>query len=56
MRRPADVHAPSAKPYDGKLPEPSDPRRDRDALVTACGRICMYRKRINISTVLAAQG
>ena len=28
---------------------------DRDALVTACGRICMHRKRLNISTVLAGQ-
>jgi hypothetical protein len=24
-------------------------------MVTACGRICMHRKRINISTVLAGQ-
>ena len=24
-------------------------------LVTACGRICMHRKKINISTVLAGQ-
>jgi hypothetical protein len=28
---------------------------DRDALVTACGRICLHRKRVNISTVLAGQ-
>ncbi|HVY41956.1 MAG TPA: IS481 family transposase, partial [Hyphomicrobiaceae bacterium] len=28
---------------------------DRDALVTACGRICMHRKKINISTVMAGQ-
>jgi hypothetical protein len=27
----------------------------RDILVTACGRICMHRKKINISTVLAGQ-
>ena len=30
-------------------------RYDRDILVTACGRICMHRKKINISTVLAGQ-
>jgi hypothetical protein len=24
-------------------------------VVTACGRICMHRKRINVSTVLAGQ-
>ena len=28
---------------------------DRDVLVTACGRIYMHRKRINVSTVLAGQ-
>jgi hypothetical protein len=28
---------------------------DRDVLVTSCGRICMLRKKINISTVLAGQ-
>ena len=28
---------------------------DRDVLVTACGRICMHRKRINVSSVLAGQ-
>ena len=31
------------------------PLHDRDALVTACGPICMHRKRVNISTVLAGQ-
>src|SRR5208337_1931968 len=55
MKTPADVYAPSAKPYDGKLPELSYPLHVRDALVTACGRICMYRKRINISAVLGGR-
>ena len=31
------------------------PWHDRDILVTACGRICVHRKKINISTVLAGQ-
>ena len=31
------------------------PLHDRDVLVTACGRICMHRKKINISTVMAGQ-
>ena len=33
------------------------PAHDRDILVTvtACGRICMHRKKIKISTVLAGQ-
>jgi hypothetical protein len=31
------------------------PLHEREVLVTACGRICMHRKRINVSTVLAGQ-
>lgn len=31
------------------------PLHDRDVLVTACGRICMHRKRVAISTVFAGQ-
>ena len=31
------------------------PFHDRDILVTACGRICMHRKKINISTAPAGQ-
>ncbi len=55
MKRPANVYRPSAEPYDGKLPELAYPLHDCDVLVTACGRVCMYRKRVNISTVLAGQ-
>jgi transposase InsO family protein len=54
MKCPADVYQPSAKPYQG-LPHLEYPFHDRDVLVTACGRICMHRKKINISTVLAGQ-
>lgn len=54
MKRPADIYAPSTRPYGG-LPEVAYPFHDRDILVTACGRICMHRKKINISTVLAGQ-
>jgi len=54
MKRPADVYAPSSRPYTG-LPDVQYPFHDRDILVTACGRICMLRKKINISTVLAGQ-
>ena len=49
-----DVYAASIRTYDG-LPELSYPLHDRDVIVTACGRICMHRKRVNISTVLAGQ-
>ncbi len=31
------------------------PWRDRDIPVAACGRICLHRKKINISIVLAGQ-
>ena len=54
MQIPDEVYKPSPRPYRG-LPELDYPFHDRDALVTACGRICMYRKKINVSTVLAGQ-
>ena len=54
MKRPAEIYKPSPRRYQG-LPELTYPLHDRDLLVTACGRICMHRKRINISTVLAGQ-
>lgn len=54
MKTPAQVYRPSTTPYAG-LPELAYPLHDRDILVTACGRICMHRKKINISTVLAGQ-
>ena len=54
MKRPAEVYASSPRPYDG-LPELAYPVHDRDVLVTACGLICMHRKRINISHVFAGQ-
>ena len=54
MKCPADIYSPSSRPYDG-LPDLSYPLHDREVLVTHCGRICMHRKRINISTVLAGQ-
>ena len=54
MKCPAELYVPSPRPYDA-LPELTDPFHDRDTLVTACGRLCLHRKRINISTVLAGQ-
>ena len=54
MKTPAERYAPSSRLYAG-LPELIYPLHDRDVLVTACGRICMHRKRINVSTVLAGQ-
>lgn len=54
MKMPAELYAPSSRAYEG-LPEVEYPFHDRDILVTACGRICMMRKKINVSTVLAGQ-
>ena len=54
MKCPAEIYQPSARPYAG-LPEITYPLHDREVIVTACGRICMHRKRINVSTVLAGQ-
>ena len=54
MKTPAEVYRYSTLAYQG-LSELTYPLHDRDVLVTACGRICMYRKKINLSTVLAGQ-
>jgi hypothetical protein len=54
MKCPIELYTASPRPYDG-LPELQYPWHDREILVTACGRICMHRKKINISTVLAGQ-
>jgi hypothetical protein len=54
MKTPAEMYSGSPRTYRG-LPELRYPLHDRDVLVTACGRICMHRKRVNISTVLAGQ-
>ena len=54
MRFPQEAYAPSTSIYKG-LPELEYPFHDKDVLVTACGRICMHRKKVNISTVMAGQ-
>jgi transposase InsO family protein len=54
MKCPAEVYTLSTREYRG-LPEVSYPFHDREIVVTACGRICFYRKKINISHVLAGQ-
>jgi transposase InsO family protein len=54
MKCPGDIYTPARRPYRG-LPDLEYPLHDRDVLVTACGRLCMHRKKINISTVLAGQ-
>ena len=54
MKTPGQIYKASPRTYQG-LPEVQYPFHDRDIMVTACGRICMHRKKINISQVLAGQ-
>jgi len=54
MKCPADVYKPSTRPYRG-IGELSYPFHDRTALVTYCGRICIFKKKIMLSTSLAGQ-
>lgn len=54
MKCPAEVYSPSRSQYQG-IPEPHYPFHDRTVMVTSCGRLCLYRKKINLSTSLAGQ-
>jgi transposase InsO family protein len=54
MKCPAEVYTASTKPYRG-IAEPQDPFHDKTVVVTHCGRLCLYRKKINLSTCLAGQ-
>jgi transposase InsO family protein len=54
MKCPAELYTRSSRSYDG-LPGLSYPFHERTVLVTACGRVCLHRKKIHISTVLAGQ-
>jgi transposase InsO family protein len=52
MKRPADLYVPSKRPYNG-LSELEYPFHDKTVLVTSCGRICLHRKKINLSRVFS---
>jgi putative transposase len=54
MHYPAELYVPSARPYRG-LEDLDYPFHDRTVIVTRCGRICMGRRKINLSTVFAGQ-
>ena len=54
MKTPGSLYEPSRWAYAG-LPELQYPFHDRAITVTECGRICMNRKKVNLSTVLAGQ-
>jgi len=51
---PGDVYTPSAREY--RPPdEPEYPYHDRTVRITRCGRICIGKRKINLSTVFAGQ-
>jgi putative transposase len=54
MKCPAEMYTASSRPYSG-IPEPQYPFHDRTVMVTSCGRLCLYRKKINPSLSLAGQ-
>ncbi len=51
---PGDLYTPSARVYQPP-PEPEYPYHDRTVRVTRCGRICIGKRKINLSTVFAGQ-
>jgi putative transposase len=54
MRCPAECYSPSPRPYRGL--EPLEyPLHDRTVTVTHCGRICLGRRKINLSKVFAGR-
>jgi putative transposase len=54
MKYPAEMYTPSARAY--RPPEQPDyPFHDRAVRVTQCGRICIGKRKINLSTVFAGQ-
>jgi putative transposase len=54
MQYPAERYSPSPRPYQG-LGELEYPFHDKTVMVTRCGRICMGRRKINLSHVFAGQ-
>jgi transposase InsO family protein len=54
MRYPAELYTPSTRVY--RPPDPPEyPFHDRTVRVTRCGRICIGRRKINLSIVFAGQ-
>jgi putative transposase len=54
MKYPGEVYTPSVKEF--RPPDPPEyPFHDRTILVTQCGRICIRKRKINLSVVLGGQ-
>lgn len=54
MMYPAELYKLSSRPYNG-LSDLEYPFHDRTLMVTSCGRICIGRRKINLSRVFAGQ-
>jgi putative transposase len=54
MKYPAEIYRPSLRPYHG-LGDLDYPFHDRTVTVTHCGRICLGKRKINLSQVFAGQ-
>jgi putative transposase len=54
MKYPAELYQPSPRPYRG-LGELEYPLHDRTITVTNCGRICIGRRKVNLSRAFAGQ-
>ncbi len=54
MKVPAELYRPSPRQYRG-LPELDYPFHDRTVTITSCGRICMGKMKVHLSTVFAGQ-
>jgi putative transposase len=54
MKYPAELYWPSPRPYQD-LAELEYPFHDRTVMVTHCGRICIGRRKVNLSYVFAGQ-
>ncbi len=54
MRYPAELYTPSARAYRDPVP-PQYPFHDRTVCVTRCGRICIGKRKINLSQVFSGQ-
>ena len=48
------MYSASPRAYNG-IAEPHYPFHDKTVNITSCGRLCLYRKKINRSTCLAGQ-
>jgi putative transposase len=54
MQYPAELYQPSRRPYR-RLAELEYPFHDRTVTVTHCGRICLGKRKINLSQAFAGQ-